>query len=179
MLSGNNAAGAYDACPAYNIANFMPNTAQLGKITTIDNDLAVVSCNQDLRERYQVHRTKLDFTVWNANEGSFTGAYACMTSGVTTVALNGGSVTQGTNFDYSTLGTPNARFQVRGISASPPCPFATQASGLLGVVLSSTAIAPDTGEDAENGSPTHTAGIEPGFVRWDPSSAVPAARPAR
>jgi hypothetical protein len=48
-------AGTYDACPAYNIANFNPNgsTSSEGPVTalnpdleTVHNDLSVVSCNQ-------------------------------------------------------------------------------------------------------------------------------------
>src|SRR5205823_2716205 len=120
---------------------FMPNGATLGNLTTIDNDLAVVSCNQDLRETYVIHGTKLDFTVWNSFENSFTGAYVCVDS-VDFVNLGvGRHVAQGSNFDYSTVATPNARFTVRGISASPPCTFRTEVAGLLGVLSSSTAIA--------------------------------------
>jgi hypothetical protein len=172
VLSGANAAGAYDACPLYNTANFMPNGATLGNVTTIKNDLAVVGCNQDLREQYQLHLTKLDFTVWNSHENSFTGAYYC-TDSVETVTLNAPPVTAGTNFNYSTLQTPDARFQVDGISASPPCSFSTQATGLLGVVEASTSIAGDPGSDALIGSTTQGAGIEPGFVDWDPSGSTP------
>jgi hypothetical protein len=172
LLSGANAAGAYDACPAYNVANFMPNGAKLGNLTTINNSLSVVSCNQDLRESYNLHLTKLDFTVWNSNEQSLTGAYACVDS-VETVYLNGtSSIVQGSNFNFSTLKTPNARFQVDGISATPPCAFPTESSGLLGVIESSTAIAPDTSEDSETGNTTQHAGVEAGYVRWDPAGKV-------
>jgi len=175
-LTGANAAGAYDACPAYNIANFMPNGARLGNIRTLDNDLAVVSCNQDLRETYNIHRTKLEFTVWNSHEDSFTGAHACVDS-VNTIGLGvNNRVTQGSNFDYSTLQTRNARFQVRGISATPPCPEPTEAAGLLGVIISSAAIGGTNDEAAELGNPLHGAGLQAGFVLWDPSG-PPQARP--
>jgi hypothetical protein len=81
--------GTYDACPMYNIVNFMPNGATLNGVTTIDNDLSVVSCNQDLRQDFLLHLTKLQFTVWNANENSFTGSYVCVDS-VTTVPFGPG-----------------------------------------------------------------------------------------
>lgn len=179
VLSGANAAGAYDACPLYNVANFMPNGASLGTARTIQSDLAVVSCNQDLRENYKIHATKLDFTVWNSDENSFTGAYYCGDSDETvplsgTIPSGAGTtVTQGTNFDYTTLQTQNGRFQVQGISASPPCKFPTQASGLLGVLESSTAITGDPGSDSLVGSTTQGAGVEAGFVDWDPAGGVP------
>jgi hypothetical protein len=169
VLSGANAAGAYDACPAYNIANFMPNGASLGNMTTVSNSLSVVSCNQDLRESYQLHVTKLDFTVWNSNEQSYTGAYKCVDS-VETVPLNGSNVTQGSNFDYSTVRTANARFQVDGISANPPC-LGTEASGLLSVIQSQNGVG-DRTTDTETGNALHDAGVEAGYVWWDPSSKV-------
>jgi len=172
-LTGDNATGVYDACPAYNIANFMPNGATLGNVRTLDNDLSVVSCNQDLRESYIIHATKLDFTVWNSFENSFTGAYACVDS-ISTVNLGvGPQVVQGSNFDFSTLATPNARFQVRGVQASPPCKFRTEVSGLLGVLASSTGIAPFAGESVELGNTTQGAGSLRGFVLWDPSGSTP------
>jgi hypothetical protein len=164
VLSGANAAGVYDACPAYNVANFMPNGATLGSYSTASNSLSVVSCNQDLRESYQLWLTKLDFTVWNSAESSYTGAYKCVDS-VVSVPLNGANVVQGSNFDHSTLQTANARFQVDGISANPPC-AGTVASGLLGVVQASTSA-------GTTGNTTQDAGVEAGFVWWDPSSAVP------
>jgi hypothetical protein len=169
VLSGANAAGAYDACPAYNIANFMPNGASLGNMTTVSNSLSVVSCNQDLRESYQLHVTKLDFTVWNSNEQSYTGAYKCVDS-VATVPLDGSDVTQGSNFNFSTLRTANARFQVDGISANPPC-SGTEASGLLSVIQSQNGVG-DRTTDTETGNALHDAGVEAGYVWWDPSSKV-------
>jgi hypothetical protein len=191
QLTGGNA-GTYDACPAYNIATFNPNgaTDPSGLITTHDNDLSVVSCNQDLRQDFVLHLTKLQFTAWNANENSFTGSYDCVDS-VETVGLSGAdnpSLVAPTNFDFSTLRTPNARFQVSGV-ASTQCPK-SETAGLLGVITSSLGIADGpgpgpgptppipndpAGEDAELGSTTQTAGSQPGVVMWDPANGtVPA-----
>jgi hypothetical protein len=170
QLTGNGA-GTYDACPAYNVANFMPNGATLGPVTTLDNDLGVVSCNQDLRQDFRLHLTKLLFTVWNSNENSFTGSYYCADS-VAYVGLSAEDnpyLTNPSNFAYTTLRTRNARFQVQGIS-STQCPY-SEAAGLLGVLTSSTGIN-DTREDAELGSNTQGAGAESGFVLWDPAGSV-------
>jgi len=172
-LTGENVAGAYDACPAYNIGNFMPNGARLGNLTTLNNTLAVVSCNQDLREQYKIHRTKLEFTVWNSREDSFTGAFTCVDS-VNTVRLGVNSqVTQGSNFNFSTVATPDAMFEVRGLSATPPCPAPTEASGLLSVLASTTQISPGDPEESHEltGNTLHGAGVQAGFVLWDPSPA--------
>jgi len=172
-LSGANAAGAYDGCPAYNIANFMPNGARLGNLATLNNNLSIASCNQDLRETYNKHNTKLEFTVWNSFENSFTGAHVCVDS-VATVALGefNRKLEQGSNFDFSTVRTPNARFQVRGVSATPPCPFQTEVSGLLGVLESEVAIAGSQRSDASIGDTLHGAGVLPGYVLWDPAPPV-------
>lgn len=183
-LTGEDKHGVYDGCPAYNIANFMPNGATLGTVTTIDNNLSVASCHQDLREKYRIHYTKLEFTVWNSNENSFTGSHVCVDS-VATVALDHSQthppLTAPGNFDYRTLKTENARFVVRGVSASPPCPFRTEARGLLGVIESEVAIrggyqnagsSPSSGSDASVGDTTHGAGVFPGQVLWDPTPPV-------
>jgi hypothetical protein len=191
LLTGNGL-GTYDACPLYNIANFMPGEgnnvgsgSRLGippaDLYTIDNDLSVVSCNQDLRQDFVLHQTKLKFTVWNANEQSFTGAYVCVDS-VSSVGLDPTDETRVvniTNFIRPTLGTDNARFQVKGV-ASTQCP-GSEDSALLGVVTSSIALGTDASladppEDGELGSNTQGAGLQAGFVWWDPAGSVPQAK---
>jgi hypothetical protein len=138
--------------------------------------------------------TKLQFTVWNANENSFTGAFECVDS-VETVGLGGEDnsvMTARSNFDRATLKTANARLQVQGV-ASTQCPVsaptqfhpefpvipATENVGLLGVITSSVDIDAGlaeitAGEDVELGSTTQSAGTMVGFVKWDPAgSTVP------
>jgi hypothetical protein len=162
-LTGNGA-GTYDACPNYNIANFMPNGASLGGVSTRANYLSVVSCNQDLRQDYDLYLTKLQFTVWNSYENSFTGAYICVDS-VNSVFLGYANpdLTNGNNFEYSVLRTPNAQLRVQGV-ASTQC-YGSVRSGLLGVLVSDI--------DGELvGTTTHGAGATPGFVLWDPAGGV-------
>jgi hypothetical protein len=182
VLAGSGA-GTYDACPAYNTVNFMPNGATLDPVTTLDSDLAVVSCNQDLRQDFHLHLTKLDFTVWNAQENSFTGSDECVDSNEF-IGLSSGDnsvLVNPSNFDYSTLRTADARFQVQG-DASSVCPpvydqnaqsyASTENAGLLGVISSSTGINDYTTEDAEVGTTTNGAGATTGFVLWDPAGSV-------
>lgn len=166
-------AGTYDACPSYNIAKFMPNRAALGNLTTFDNTLSVVSCNQDLRQDFVIYQSKLQFTVWNSRENSFTGSYVCVDS-VNSVPLGVANrrLVNGAHFEYSTLQSQNARFNVKGM-ASSQCPGRTYNVGLLGVLASSVGIGTSpTGEDQEIGSSTQGAGVQPGFVLWDPADAV-------
>jgi len=175
QLTGANDGRSYDGCPAYNIVNFMPNGATLNGVRTIDNDLSVVSCNQDLRQDFVLHFTKLKFTEWNVNENSFTGTWICVDS-VTTVAFGGGDrsigLVNGTNFDFSTLRTDNARYQVKGVASTQCLPFVTETAGLLGVATASLALGGDPLESQEVGSTTQGAGLLPGFVLWDPAGSV-------
>ena len=177
-MTGANDGSSYDGCPAYNIVNFMPNGATLNGVETLDNDLSVVSCNQDLRQDFALHTTKLKFTLWNVNENSFTGTYICVDS-VATVAFGGGDrstgLVNGTNFDFSTLRTDNARYQVKGVASTQCNPFVfgiTEISGLLGVATASLALGGDPSESQEVASTTHGAGLLPGFVLWDPAGSV-------
>lgn len=180
LLTGNGA-GTYDACPLYNIASFMPGEgvlpgtgSRLGPVYTADNDLSIVSCNQDLRQDFLLHLTKLQFTVWNSNETMYTGAYVCVDS-VEKVGLDPEDAPAGfvasSNFTYGTLRTANARLQVQGV-LSTQC-VGSENAGLLGVLSSSVTLDGDTSEDQELGSTTQGAGTQSGFVLWDASPAGP------
>ena len=183
ILDGGTEGGTYDACPVYNIANFMPNNAALGNLRTLDNVLSVSSCDQDLRQDFTPHFTKLQFTTWNSREDSFTGAWFCADS-VETLELGTGntSLVDGGNFSEGTLRFPNARLMVQGV-ASTQCPNtitpATPAGTITGLVavLSSPVGVTGTKETDLIGSNTSGAGVAPpGFVLWDPSSAPPPAK---
>jgi len=176
VLSGGGA-GTYDACPAYNVGNIMPNGASLGNVANIKNDLVVVSCAINLTEQGSSSGRKLEFTVWNSDEEGFTGAYACVGDDSTVVlgetpAPGEPTVVGGSNFDETTLKTPNARFEVQGIS-NPVCNGGST-YGLLGILQSSVSLAGDKGSDELDGSPLTGAGVAatPGFVVWTPSSGV-------
>ncbi len=191
-LTGRNLYGNYDACPAYNIQNFMSNGATLGKVTSFENDLHVVSCYQDLRAQYALHLTQLLFTVWNSKEASFEGSYECADSVITLNLLGSAnsSLVDPANFDFATLGTPNARFQLTGVANPVQCPTSspfppTENVALLGVVSADVGLANTVSRTNQTGSNTQGAGIFtkvtspetlPGAVWWDPlaSSAAPA-----
>ena len=155
---------------------------QLGNISTAAQWLSVSSCDQDLKEKYALNLTKLDFTVWNSAETPYTGSYACVDS-VNTVPLDSANqnpaapiVVQATNFDFATVGTPNARFQVDGLSRTPPCPNPTQNVGLVAVYNTWVGIDGDIpGIDQDIGNTSQGAGTEAGFVLWDVTKSVPPA----
>jgi len=179
-------AANYDACPALNQANFIPNGATFQNLTTLENDLRGVGCYQDLRQDFVVHLTKLLFTVWNANEQDFTGTYSCVDSVFTVPLANTNTnLTNNTSFDYTTLQTFNAHYQVSGIQ-SDQCPGTTENVGLISESTAQVTPGPGaTGAD-EIGNATYGEGIFgftwgdfpsapiddssglPGFVLWDP-----------
>jgi hypothetical protein len=177
-------AGTYDACPAYLIANFSPGGATLGTgrgdLNYLDNNLAVASCNEDLRQDFRLYLTKLDLFSWNAKQTKFTGSYICSDS-VREFGLDPGDapsdLVHPENFGFSVLGTADARLQVTGV-ASTQCPNSV-ATGLIGILKTSLAIGTgNTGESVELGGNLHGAGLQSGFVLWDPQSAtVPQAKP--
>ena len=185
-LTGSNDDDSYDACPLYLIGVFSPGGLDrlgrpnvLGGVTYKDNDLSVSSCSQDLRQDFKINLTKIQFTVWNAFEENFTGAWQCSDS-VLTFGLDDPADyvpvnSQLVNFTYSQLQTSNARFMAQGV-ASTQCP-GSQYAGLLGVLTTSVGLDGIGGvgienEDAEIGNTIHGAGTETGFVLWDPAQSI-------
>jgi hypothetical protein len=198
--------GTYDACPQYLIGNFSPDGATVPNpalaplrtdtVTYNDNVLAVSGCNQDLRQDFKYHFTKLYFNIWNALENSFSGTYICSDS----TALFDLSPahrlmspspnlpqTGLENFTYDVLRTDNARFQVQGIKSGvcfpPAASLGTEADGLLAVLASdvtTSTASPTVGaaevlsksDDTIIGNTLQGAGAENGFVLWDPQSAT-------
>jgi hypothetical protein len=175
----------YDACPAFNNATFMPDGATLGNIRALDNDLVGVSCAQDLRQDFIPHWTKLQFLVWNSKERGLSEAFICVNS-VFRVALGvtGGNAAavfvNPQNFDFSTVGTPNAKFTVQGIKSAQCTAKPTENVALLTVLDSSVQLPPFNAlEDAETGSTLYGAGAQTGFILWDPHPPVPPFTPRR
>lgn len=182
LLTGGGA-GTYDACPLYLIANFSPGGATFstgrGNVNYLDNNLAVASCNQDLRQDFLLRLTKLQFAIWNSQQTKFTGTYICSDS-VLEFGLDPqdapAALVHPENFSFGVLGTTDARFQVMGI-ASTVCPGSV-ATGLVGVLTTSLAIG-TTAESAELGATLQGAGVESGFVLWDPQPAIVPQKPGR
>jgi hypothetical protein len=148
----------YDYCPGYLIAGFTPAGGAVPVGPTVatndDNWLSVIACNQDLKQDYKFHFTKLEFTVWNEEESKFTGAYEC-SDGYHFFALTTTDVSP-EYFTYDVLGTGSAFFQVRGV-ASARC-AGSENAGLVGVLSS---------YGDEVGTTLNAAGTAVGYVLWD------------
>jgi hypothetical protein len=172
-------AGAYDACPAYNIVHLSPTIGPFLETQFIDQRIGVSLCAQDLRQDYIPHYTKLELHIWNAHEVKFTGSWECSDSThsflVSTVDV------LPDNLSRETLGTDAAHMQIRGV-ASAQCitPRLTETIGLVAVsarVLRQV----ENGETALHGTTANTAGVHPiaGFVLWDPQDAEVPEAPQR
>jgi hypothetical protein len=151
----------YDFCPQYLHTSFVPD----GVGPWGETDLSVASCNQDFRQDYDEEYTKLQFSIWNEHEVKFTGAYQCIDSWYETfledVEFNGQL------FSSAHLKTPIARYEVEGV-ASTQCP-GSESAGLVGIQSSFF------GDDLV-GSNLNSAGVKPGFIKWDPQSPAPERR---
>jgi hypothetical protein len=171
--------GAYDACPNYLIGHFSPAGAVVENNAATqfveENALSVLSCNQDLRQDYTPHYTKLQFQVWNEQEVKFTGAYEC-SDGYKWTTLAEGADVGAENFTYDVIQSTAAQVKVKGV-ASTQCntpTIKTEASGLVGVLLSGMGGSEDF---SIVGTTLNGAGAQAGYVLWDAQDGnVPEAR---
>jgi hypothetical protein len=170
--------GAYDACPNYLIGHFSPAGAFVDTNAVpqyvVENFLSVLSCNQDLRQDYTPHYTKLQYQVWNEQEVKFTGAYEC-SDGYKWTELYYGTDVGRENFSYDVIQSTAAQVKVKGV-ASTQCntpTIKTEASGLVGVL--STYQGYD--DVSVVGTTLNGAGAQAGYVLWDAQDGnVPEAR---
>jgi hypothetical protein len=170
--------GAYDACPSYLVGHFSPFGAEVatgsgaGTEFVGQTDLSVLSCNQDLRQDFILHLTKLKLEVWNEQEVKLTGAYECSDS-VKSFPLVSADVAP-ENFFVDVVQSAAAQIKVKGV-ASTQCPIingrATENSGLVGV-LSTLMASNTTGDLAWVGTTMNGAGAQAGFILWDAQDAV-------
>jgi hypothetical protein len=185
-------AGAYDACPAYNIVHLTP-TVRFGMAALADQRIGVSTCAQDLRQDFTPHFTKLELHIWNAHEVKFTGAWECADS--THNFLLSDTDTLADNLSRETLGTNAAHVQIRGV-ASTQCvtPRPTETVGLVAASarIVNTGLNGETPSDAItintiggeiplHGTTANSAGVHaiPGFVLWDPQDAQVPEAPRR
>jgi hypothetical protein len=168
---------AYDACPNYLIGHFSPAGARVdtgsgaGSQGIAENFLSVLSCNQDLRQDFTPHFTKLQFQVWNEQEVKLTGAHEC-SDGYKFLGLSSGTDVGPENFFYDVVQSTAAQVKVKGI-ASTQCVFPrpTENSGLVGVLA--TLMFGSQSEDASIvGTTLNGAGVQAGFILWDAQDGV-------
>jgi hypothetical protein len=163
--------GAYDACPQYLIGQFSPAGAYVPNGYVDDSELSVASCNQDLRQDYLVHLTKVKLEVWNEQEVKLTGAYECADS-TKSFELYEETDVAPENFHVDVVQSTAAQVKVRGV-ASTQCfvgAVKSEVSGLVGVLA--TEVFGFDEEDHIDGSTLNGAGAQSGFILWDAQDAV-------
>ena len=168
--------GAYDACPSYLIGHFSPAGAVVetgsgaGDEIVLENFMSVLSCNQDLKQDFTPHFTKLQLQVWNEQEVKLTGAHECSDGSKWTPFS---TVDVGAeNLTYSVVQSAAAQVKVKGV-ASTQCVFPrpTENSGLVGV-LATAMLSASTQDIAVVGTTLDGAGAQAGFILWDAQDAV-------
>ena len=159
----------YDACPAQNVSNFMPTGATLGNLDAVNNTIWGVGCDQDLRQDFVPVLTKLEFIVWNVMEDNFTGSYICVDSVFHTLLGTGagGNFANPGNFNFSTLKTQDAQYQVVG-GVSSVCPAQTTNVGLLTIEDTHVSIGGGTANAQDIGNNAYGVGSITGYIYWDP-----------
>jgi hypothetical protein len=173
--------GAYDACPSYLVGHFSPAGAVVENNAATqfveENDLSVLSCNQDLRQDFTPHFTKLQFQVWNEQEVKFTGAYEC-SDGSKVFPLAEDTDVGRENFTYDVVQSTAAQVKVKGV-ASTQCVFGafkSENSGLVGLLVSFLS-GSDTKDFSLIGTTLNGAGAQAGYILWDAQDGnVPEAR---
>jgi hypothetical protein len=169
---------AYDACPNYLIGHFSPAGAAIdtgsgaGTEYVEENFLSALSCNQDLRQDFTPHFTKLQFQVWNEQEVKFTGAYEC-SDGAKSLSLADETDVARENFTYDVVQSTAAQIKVKGVASTqcnpPVVPRPSENSGLVGVL----ATVLGTEEDVSLvGTTLNGAGAQSGFILWDAQDGV-------
>jgi hypothetical protein len=170
--------GAYDACPSYLVGPFSPLGAEVptgsgaGSEFVDEVHLGVLSCNQDLRQDFTPHFTKLQLQVWNEQEVKLTGAHEC-SDGTKLFELARETDVGGENFTYAVVQSVTAQVKVKGV-ASTQCVFGafkSENSGLVGA-LATTLFSSNTEDPALVGTTLNGAGAQPGFILWDAQDAV-------
>lgn len=183
----------YDACPQYLIFEFLaePTPGAEPADGNAYNYLALAPCKEDLRTDGDASGefdfyTRLNFSVWNANEVKYTGMYSCAHcsgpkgSTYDVYLKDVGNTKKGNYFMESYLHTDSGRFRVEGM-AGGKCPGA-QKTPLIGIMASqlidpygSTDMIATTGTGAGaayntiNGNGKDT---NPAWIKWDPAGEV-------
>ena len=184
----------YDACPAQNIQTFMPNGGVLylasatgpggsPVIGALDNAVSFSSCQQDLRQDFQYHLTKVQFETWNSQESDHGLSWFCADS-VETIPLDDDNsyLYNPSNFDFGPGGivgstqpgirTPDARYLAVGV-ASTQCPGSYN-TGLVGVAEEAIAFGSDVTIDAIVASTTTPVGYAVGPAYTNSFNVTPA-----
>ena len=147
VLSGSTTDPVYDACPQYLLFNFLSGGSSIiaddgTPLSFAGPTLALIPCEQDLRQDRIPTCTKAKFDIWNENETKFTGAYQCLKCYFEDYLPNLGKTRDpnsgkptgysGEKFLYTNLHTALARFRTTGVASTVCNNIFTTASTVSG-----------------------------------------------
>ena len=172
----------YDASPKYLLGHYTPGET-LSATLTLQAELTLTPCRQDLRQDRTPTCTKAKFDVWNENYVKFTGACQCLADWYEGfLEKMGNDPSQkgpglgGDKFTAVKLQTFAARYRVEGVkstfcNSTKGCAQGSQVnSPLVGVLLYQSQF-PDAIPDRVPyaGYTLQGAGTDTrGFIKWDP-----------
>jgi hypothetical protein len=168
----------FDACPSTLELDFFSSNDKSGQSKplggTIDTDIALVPCDQDLRQEGEPVTTKEKYEIWNENETKFTGLTRCLTCfDHAKLSAIGGA------FKRSVLHTEKGLARIDGVSDDAKCcPKEFDENGNLRATKCSRATAlvgvqvkeiNRTGRLDRAGDPILGAGAQAGEICFDPN----------
>jgi hypothetical protein len=125
----------YDQCPAYLLGTFMLDGASFADkqytVTAGTSKLTLVPCEQDLRQDRLPVYAKANFTVWDEDEVSATGAYLCFKCWIDTTLADPPVATRGKfaligfqNFTAAVIGGVYATVKITpALGSTVPCAY--------------------------------------------------------
>lgn len=177
----------YDASPRYLYGHYTPGET-LSKTLTLQAELTLTPCRQDLRQDRTPTCTNAKFDIWNENRTKFTGARQCLANWYEGFLEKlGNDPSQkgpgygGNKFTAAMLQTFAAHFRVEGVknticNSTKGCPQGSQVnSPLVGVLLYQSQFPEATPDRVPYAGHTlQGAGVDArGFIKWDPPGNSP------
>jgi hypothetical protein len=166
----------FDACPSTLELDFFASNDKAGQSTplggTVDTQVALIPCDQDLRQEGEPVTTKEKYEIWNENETKFTGLTRCLTcfDDAKLSAVGGG-------FKRSILHTEKGLARIDGVNDDAKCcpreldrdgnlrvKQCSQVSGLVGVQVKEIT---RTNRLDRAGDPILGAGAQRGTITFD------------
>jgi hypothetical protein len=166
----------FDACPGTLELDFFASNDKPGQSTPlggpVDTDIALVPCDQDLRQEGEPVTTQENYEIWNENETKFTGLTRCLTCfDHAKLSTIGGALRR------SALTTEKGLARIDGVADDTKCcpkeldasgnlvpQYCSQPTGLLGVQVKEIDRA---GRTDRAGTTIHGAGAQAGEICFE------------
>jgi hypothetical protein len=143
----------YDHCPAYLLGTFMLDGASFSNskhtVESVNSELTLVPCDQDLRQDRSPIYTKVNFTVWDEDEIAATGSFLCFKCWVEAILTDPPVISGGSKFGYrgfhnftqTAIGGVYATVKITPVSGNAAVcnfPVTSPARPVIGLLFGST-----------------------------------------